>query len=211
MKNIFLFSTRFRVFLTEVPLIFLLIVSIIHNERVDVLTKLYPLIIATALLIIFIPIFFIRGVKISFDEVRDVGFFSEKNHCLINDDNTLVFTVLPKNRIKIELFGCSDDTVTYNWLKDEEPRDINLYRARANGTENTLIRIFRYFDITDGDIEAALDKKEFESDYQLIEFYAKTENEIKEYRIKFKPLKTKNDEKEPDSVEKSDVVEEITL
>lgn len=186
MKNIFLFSTRFRVFLTEIPLVFLLIISIVHNDNVDVLAKLYPLIIATSLLIVFIPFFFIRGVKISYDEVRTVGFFSTKEHCIINDSNTLRFTLLPKNRIKIELFGNSGDVVTYEWLKDEEARDINLFRARANGKESTLIRILRYFDIPDEDIENALNNNDFQSEYEEIEFSVKTENEVKEYSVKFK-------------------------
>lgn len=190
MRNIFLFSTRSRVFLTEIPLVYLLIISILNNNNVDVLTKLYPLIIATSLLMIFIPIFFFRGVKISYDEVRDVGLFSEKNHCLINDENTLVMTVLPKNRIKIELFGCSNDTVTYQWLKDEEPRDINLFRARANGNEKTVMKILRYFDISDADIQSALDNTDFSSDYNNLRFIVKVTNELKEYHITFKAQAT---------------------
>ena len=190
MRNIFLFSTRSRVFLTEIPLVYLLIISILNNNNVDVLTKLYPLIIATSLLMIFIPIFFFRGVKISYDEVRDVGLFSEKNHCLINDENTLVMSVLPKNRIKIELFGCSNDTVTYQWLKDEDPRDINLFRARANGNEKTMIKILRYFDISDADIQSALDNTDFSSDYNNLRFIVKVTNELKEYHIIFKAQAT---------------------
>ena len=65
MKGIAFFSSRLWVYLTELPVILLLVVAVRNNDAADNVGKLYPLIILLGAVIVFIAIYFFRGVIIS--------------------------------------------------------------------------------------------------------------------------------------------------
>ena len=60
MKSTFLFCTKLRMFLSEIPLLVLLIAAIIYTDKVKGLLGLWPLIIIVAAFMIFIVLFFFR-------------------------------------------------------------------------------------------------------------------------------------------------------
>ena len=82
MKSVFLFSTKLKVFLIEIPPTVLLVPAIIYNNNVKTLMKLYPLIIALLGIIIFSAVYFFRAVKITNEEIRCVGPFSTSSNSL---------------------------------------------------------------------------------------------------------------------------------
>lgn len=187
MKFLIFLSTRLRVFLTEVPPIILLTVAICYNDAVDTPFKLYPLMVVLSALIIFIPIYFLRGVLISYEEVRCVGWFSRREKAIIKEDRTLVLTILKKRRVRIELFGKNDDgESSYAWLANETPVDINLYRSKVNGSLGVAKRILRYFEADDETIEKALQSDDFSAELEKIKVMTEIENESKKIAIYFK-------------------------
>ncbi len=147
MKNILLVSTRFRVFLTEIPPIILLSVVVRFNDKVDTVFKLYPLIIFLSALILFIPIYFLRGVIINHDELKCIGVFSSHDRAYTGDDKTIVLTCLEKRRIKIELYEKSGSAEVFSWIDKNPNEEINIFRAKARGTERTAKKILQYFGV----------------------------------------------------------------
>lgn len=186
MKSIFLFSTRFRYFLTEIPPSILLIISIKYNAGVDALMKLYPLIIILSGIIIFIGMYFFRGVKINFEEIKCIGLFSSKESAVINANKTLYISILPKRKILLELYGANDDFETYAWLKSEEGTQINLFRAKALGNSSTVRKVLSYFDIEAEYIENAIKSENFSADCKKIKLTTETINNQKTFVIYFK-------------------------
>ena len=185
MKKLFLFSTKFGYFLTEIPPIILLIISIKYNNYVDSATKLYPLILAISGVIVFIGLYFWRGVFLSYDQLRCVGLFSSKESSVINKDKTLHISILPKGKIRIELYGENDDFETYAWLKNDNS-EINLFRAKALGGISTVRKILSYYGAETDDIERAISEDSFSSEYEKINFSSSTENNTKTFKIYFK-------------------------
>ena len=187
MKNIFLFSTRLRVFLIELPPILLLIPSIIYNGSVKTLMKLYPLIIMLSALIVFIAIYFFRAIIINNEELRTIGLFSTREKAIIKENRSLVVTKLSRRRIRIELFGQNDDGQgTYEWLKNEEPVEINLFRVKANGTSKTVAKILRYFEADSETVNALLLNDNFLFDTEKVSFTSSIVKEAKTVKILFK-------------------------
>jgi len=187
MKFLLFLSTRLRVFLTEVPPIILLIVAINYNHAVDTPFKLYPLMVVLSALIIFIPIYFLRGVLISYEEVRCVGFFSSKEKAIVKEDRTLVLTLLKKRRVRVELFGKNDDgDASYAWLANETPVDINLFRAKVNGGAGVVKRIFRFFEVDDEVTSDALATEKYEKELDKVKITTDVENDFKKVILYFK-------------------------
>lgn len=203
MKGVAFFSSRLWIYLTELPVILLLVISVRHNSAAENFGKLYPLIILLSLLIVFIAIYFFRGVIISNDEIKCVGVFSSKDSAIIKKDRTLVITTMNKKRIKLELFGDGGDDPAYEWLRDDLPSEINLFRAKAYGSTSSVKRVLFYFDVPEDDIEAATkntqridaqkafetpDSKKlvFTADYKDINLSVLMGDDCREYRILFK-------------------------
>ena len=146
MKKLLFLSTKPMMFWVEVPPIILLIPTVMFNNSVKTMMKLYPLMIALSALILFFGFYLFRAVVISKKEVKCIGVFSSKEMAKIQSDRTLVITVIKKRRLKLELFGKNDDGEgSYAWLKNEEPCEINLFRANINGSMKTAKKIADFF------------------------------------------------------------------
>ena len=172
MKSIFLFRTRLAVYWVLLPLILLLTASIYYNQFADNLMKLYPIITVTVLGIVFIVIYFYRGVRISYDEIRDIGLFSRRDNAIINEGKTLILK-RKKNKVEITLFGNDGVTADLDWLKStgDAPRDISLFRGKAIGGDKCISRILKFFGVDDGDISAIIGSTDFSKDYSLVSVY----------------------------------------
>ena len=151
------------------PLLILLGAACYYNQFADNFLKLYPIITVTVGGIIFIVIYFFRGIKISYDEIRDVGLFSGRDSAMINEGKTLILKRVKHGRVEITLFGNDGVTAGLDWLKStgEAPRDISLFRGKAIGGNKTIRRIMRFFEIPEEDIEKALSDNEFSCDRTL--------------------------------------------
>ena len=103
--------------------------------------------IALSGLILFFAVYLFRAVLISKKEIKSIGAFSSKEMAKIEPGRTLVITVPKKRRLKIELFGMNNDAESsYSWLKNDEPSEINLFRATIGGGIKTAEKIVRYFE-----------------------------------------------------------------
>jgi hypothetical protein len=201
MKKLFLFSTKIYHFWTLIPLVVLLVASIMLNENVDSIMKLYPLIILSSAGIIFILLFFIRGIVLSYDDARCVGLFSKKDYARYSTDYYLQVTTLKRGRLLIEVFGFIEEGgIGYDWYATDEKAEINLLRARANGNLNTLKRILTYYGLDDLEAKAALSAESYNS--EVIDAFIHSElleNKSRRIKITFKELSENNEEDETDA------------
>ena len=187
MKKIILFSTRWTMYLTEVPVLILLYFAIRYNSEVDLLVKLYPLIIALIGGAIYIFIYLFRLVEISYDMIKSTGPYSSREKALITEDKTLVITMMKRKKLKLELFGHDETPPMLDWAidKDYANIEVNLFRDRAIGGQGTVRRILKYFDIGDEDITAVLNNESHKASYKSLELSSEKRNDIREIKIKF--------------------------
>ena len=146
MKKFFLFSTKLYYFWTLLPPVALLIISIRFNNAADGVFKLYPLILLTIGAIVFIILYFLRGIILSLDDARCVGLFSKKEYTRYEKDHYLKLTELGHGRLLIEVYGHPNaDVIGFDWYKSDSSAEINLLRAKANGNRKTVEKIIRYY------------------------------------------------------------------
>ena len=187
MKFLFFISTRLKVFLTEIPPIILFWIAIIYNSAVDSPFKLYPLMVILCALIIFIPVYFLRGVFISYEEIRCVGFFSSKERAVIKEERMLVLTPLPKRKVRIELFSKNDDgDASYAWLANEEAVFVNVFRAKVNGKNGVVKKVLRFFETDEDIIAKALEKDDFSAELEKTNISTDIQNDEKQIILYFK-------------------------
>ncbi len=170
-------------FLSEIPLALLLTISIIYNDSVKGLLRLWPLIIALCGLMIFIFLYFFRMISISYEEIRAIGVFSSKDSVSIEKDKTVVLTQRSKSRLKVELFGV-DEKPGFDWIKDEEPREINLFNEKAVGGKGSIIRVLLFFGVTAEDAEAIFENEVFEKEYELVKVSSEIVNNERKVNIR---------------------------
>lgn len=147
MKNVFLFCTRIWVYLTELPVIFLLLVAVRYNEGSKELFKLYPLIIFLSLAIIFIAVYFFRMITVNREEIRYHGLFSSKDSALITKGKTLRIAFLGKGSLRLELYGDAGESPAFEWMRQEDVvhREICVFRGTALGGAATVSKILDLF------------------------------------------------------------------
>ena len=165
MKKLFIFSTKLYYYLTLIPLALLLAATIYANSNATGLMKLYPLIILTAGAIVFVILFFLRGIMLTYDDARCVGPFSRKDHASFKKDYSLVITELRRGRLLVEVYGFVDeDGIGYDWYDVTDVAEINLLRARTNGGRRTIKRILLYYGFDPEDVENALTSTEYSAE-----------------------------------------------
>lgn len=185
--GILLNCTKFRVYLCELPLIILLMIAIRQNGNVDTRIKLYPLITLLILGMIFILIYFFRLVRIRYDEIRSIGLFSGRERALIKKDRTLEFTLWPKSKMIVELFG-KNEAPSLDWIEPEEYKDVsvNLYRMKTVGNEKTLKNALLYFGIPKDDHDKIFNENSLTLEYDEITLFSRIEKENRKIALTFK-------------------------
>ena len=124
MKSVFLFRTKFRMYWVLLPLLALLLASIYYNRFADNLLKLYPIITVTICGMIFILIYFFRGIKISYDEIRDVGLFSGHDSAIINEGKTLIFKIKKRGQSLVLFLHVFAYSYVQHWQLDLIPNQV---------------------------------------------------------------------------------------
>lgn len=187
MKSIYLFSTKLWVYLTELPLIILLLLAISYNDSVKGLVKLYPLQILLVLGMIFILIYFFRIVRINAEEIRCIGWFSSRDSIIVKKDRRLKITLMKRGMIMLELFGIGESP-ELDWVDPEEYKnsEINLFRTKAVGSRRTLEKILSYFSIEKSDFDKILSEKDFSKEYEYISLSSVDTENGRAVSLKFK-------------------------
>jgi hypothetical protein len=174
-------------FLTSLPIFSVLILAIIFNGQAEGFAKLYPLIIAAALGIVFIFVYLLRFIVISTDEIKIIGLFTSKDRAIINKDKTLIISQRKKKRVKLILFGNDGRRPALDWANKDDftPVDINLFKEIGYVGSATIKRIFRYFEIDEPTIDALILKEDYSVKTPLYELSKTTKDKKFEYKIKF--------------------------
>ena len=158
-----------------------------HNGEVKTLFKLYPLIIISSLMIIFIAVYFFRGVLVSTAEVRCIGYFSSRDEATIEKNKTLALTIGARGMLTLEIFTDGQEGYDmYTWMKSDIPHEINVFRAKARGGERAVKKILSIFDIETEDIEASLAEDKFQKDYGIFILRARETDKGKSIRLEIK-------------------------
>ncbi len=188
MKNFYFFSSRLYVFLTELPLILLLVVAIRFNSASESLLKLYPLIVFTVGMMIFIMLYFVRGIKINADEVRAVGLFSSRDYVLLKDDSRILITDKGAGNLKVEVFGINDHSSVYNWKRNDTPDEINLFRATAIGSSSKIKKLLRFYGFSADVANEAVESESYTAESLLAKLTVTANEDIKEYNLALIPI-----------------------
>ena len=187
MQKLYLLSTHPAMLLTTLPIAVVLALSIAFNSYFEGFVKLYPLIIISSLAIVFILIYLIRVIVISYDEIKIVGVFSSKDRAIINKDKTLIISQRKGKRLKVILYGNDGTRPALDWAQGDDfvPVNINLFKEIGYGGASLIKRTLRFFDVTD-DVAKRLIAAENEKialDSLVIE--KTTSDKRFEYRITF--------------------------
>lgn len=187
MKKLVLSSTGWYMYLTEIPILLILFIAIKYNPQVDIALRLYPLIFALIGGAIFIVVYLFRLVEISYDMIKAIGLYSSREKALITEGKTLVITLSKRKKLKLELFGYDEEPPMLDWALDEDYTNIevNLFRDRVTGGARQARRILKYFDISDSDINRALECESHKASYESIDLFAEKKEDIREIKIKF--------------------------
>ena len=187
MKNIYLFCSKIWVYLTEIPVIVLLWVTLSYNNESEDLFKFYPLIVFLCVAIIFIFVYFFRLISLSYDEVKFHGLFSSKDSAFISEGKTLTVELSRAKTIRIKLFDDAAKEPAFEWMKAEDVvhRDVCVFRGKAIGGAATVKKILRFYGVGEANAaNATLDGFEYEDENILA--FTKNDGECAVTKIKFK-------------------------
>ena len=105
MKKIHLFATKWWYFLVCLPPLFVFILCLIYHPRTTTKLGLFPLEFAMLGVIAFSIMFFVRTVRISFEEVRVTGIFSDHDHMDMVLGRQIILVQYPHNNLGIYVYG----------------------------------------------------------------------------------------------------------
>ncbi len=186
MKSIYFLSTRLRTYWVIAPMIFVLYLCISFNDAAKGWLKLYPLIIFSILAIVFTHIYLFRVMKISYGEVKYIGYFSSRDSATVNEGKTLVLDLYPRGRLSVKLYGNEGYNPDIKWLQNDENdvSDICLFRGKAYGGRKDAERILAYFGVGRVDFQDIFSTDGFEKSYTNVTVSSLTELEHRQIRIR---------------------------
>ena len=188
MKSLYMFSTRLRVYLIELPLLIILTIAIHFNDKSEDLLKFYPLIIVVSLGMIFILIYFFRGVSLSYEEIRTYGLFAKRDSAMITKDKVLCVTICPKKIVRLYLWG-NDGTPAFDWQKEEDVAKDGMLRqisCKVIGGKRLAKRILKFYTVDAEALEMLATKSGAAYENADVSVASERKNEIFEIRISFK-------------------------
>ncbi len=189
MKKLFYFSVHPLTFLTAIPPAVLLWLATRYNDVMTIPGKLYPLMVALSLWIIFTFIYFFRGLLLCDSSFLAIGPFSSHGSAAILVGKTVILRKCPHGVKKIEVLG-SDGETALDFLKDREPQEISQMRETFYAPDGAILRIAALFGVPKETADAALSADTFREETEDYLLSAEKMNEIREIRITVKTEKT---------------------
>ena len=185
-KRLYFPRTILRPIIISIPPAIVLIASIMLNGLVKAPGGLYPLIVASGLIIAFTFVFFFRVVTLATDEIKMIGPFSSKDSSVINEGKTLIITRRSAGRISIDLYGNNGVNADLDWLRDVRTvRDIYLFKSNVVGGVGAIKRILLFFGISEEDAETLISSKDIYKEYPDYTVSISCVEDAQEIRIKF--------------------------
>ena len=183
MKKTLLFCTDAWFYLLEIPPMILFVLSIIYNGRVEGFFGLIPLMLVSLAFMVFIFLFFLRFISLSFAEVRLRGPFSSHDHAVINEGKSLILTLKRGGRIGVEVYGNDGVPPMYGGL--DQPIDIFLFRGRAIGGKRALSRVLAHYGVKKEDIASIFNDASFYAEYGYMTLEAHVQEDIRVINLNF--------------------------
>lgn len=184
MKKVFLFSSHWSVYLTEIPVLALLAIVISVHDSAPSIVKFYPLEIVLGGVALLILLFFFRAVQISRDEIREIGRFSSRDKATIEEGKILVFTLARKKHLTVELYERSDAAPALPWAGDVSG-ETNLFRARTRGNIKAVHRTLLCFGVSPEEADAVLKAlPEKEIVFENVAIRAEVKHDVVIYRLR---------------------------
>lgn len=187
MKSLYMLSTKLRVCLIELPLLVILSFAIHYNDKSEDLLKFYPLIAVLSLGIIFIIVYFFRGVSLSHEEIRTFGPFAARDSAILKKDKVLVITLRPGRKINLSVWG-NDGTPAFDWQTEEEASEgiLRQFSAKVIGGKRLTKKILKFFTVSPEALSALVENEgeSYENDCVLVTTERK--NELFEISVKLK-------------------------
>ena len=183
MKKRLLFCTEAWLYCIEIPPIALLVLSCIYTGRVDSPLGLIPLILVSAAFIVFIFLFFLRFMSLSFAEIRCKGPFSSRDGAVISEGKKLILTLKSAGRIGVALYGNDGMPPMYGGL--DQPIDIYLFRGKAVGGKRAVSRVLRYYGVSAEDVPAVFKQDNFSAEYEFVNLESALQEDIRVITLTF--------------------------
>jgi hypothetical protein len=185
MKKIHLFATKWWYFMVCLPPLFVFILCLIYHPRTTTKIGLFPLEFAMLAVIAFSIMFFVRTVRISYEEVRMTGIFSDHDHMDLVLGREVILVRYPHNNLGIYVYG-EDLSEEAFWLLNEKPKEHILMRARAVGGERAVKRVLLYFGISEEIAQEVLSKPDCKHEDEYVDVTTLTVDEKPVVRIHLK-------------------------
>lgn len=184
-KKVYLFCTNPILFLSEIPPLALLIVSIMYNTgegNGDLFQLIFFLIVA----MIFIVLFLFRYMTVSFDELRCRGPFSSRDSAIINKDKILILTLRKNKNLRVELYGNDGEPTMFGEINGTTVIDYFQFKATAFGGKRSAAKILRFFEVSESDAAKAVSEDGFFVEYKTLCLESTKKENGREIRIRFK-------------------------
>ena len=161
------------------------LLCLIYHPRTTTKIGLFPLEFAMLAVIAFTIMFFIRTVKISYEEVRVTGIFSDHDHMDMVLGRELILVKYPHNNLGIYVYG-EDLSEESFWLLNEKPKEHILMRARAIGGDTSIKRTLLYFGLDEEQAQTLLSGETTELHGEYVDVSTLVVDEKKVVRILLK-------------------------
>ena len=183
MKKLFLFCTKLRMFISEIPVVFLLVIAIKYNGEVKSPLGLIPLIVLLSCIAVFIVVFLFRFILISKKEIRIIGLFSSKDSCKFEENK---ITVKKGHYVYLEVWG-KDAAPEFEWINKNDPleREVRLFREKYVGGAGSVKRILRFFQVPSDDLQSFLGTPTYEKKYGEVSVLSQIDEGNRQICVKF--------------------------
>ncbi len=181
MKTRFFLCTRLWYFLTEIPLIALLCVTIANHESSNELLKFYPLEIVTVAGIVATFLYFFRTATVTPLTIRKFGVFSEREQHTFCVGETPVLLLDERGYLHITVEG-EDDAPALSWCKSDRRHSV-LFRTRVIFARRSASALLSIFGLSCTDIEIALGADAYRYENERVSLYAETTEHGRQIRL----------------------------
>ena len=164
--------TRLRYFLTEIPLILLLCVTIQNHSSSTELLQFYPLEIVTVCAIIATFLYFFRTATLTPLTVRKFGAFSERETHDLSVGETIVLLLDERGYLHITVEG-EDDAPGLSWCKSDRRHRV-LFRTRVILARQSAHAVLSLYGLSASDASAALGTQDYTTSNESIHLSAQT-------------------------------------
>ena len=183
MKKIHLFATKPWYFLVTLPPIFVFVLCLVYHPNAEGKLGLIPLALMMVGVVVFSVLFFFRTIRISNEEIREIGVFSGGEHMDLTLGREVILVRYPHASLGVYVFG-EDGAEEQFWLLNEKPKEHILMRSRAVGGSRSIARVLSFFGVDANRIPSLCTTEGLSFEGEFVSVTTLIENENLVVRIK---------------------------